>query len=69
MSTKAKIGIGSMLFLLVLPFAGCGHAPNHKLIQAAKQGDTEVVETLMAEGADVNAKDKDGFTALMQAAA
>ena len=46
-----------------------GHpATASPLIEAASMGDTEKVQTLLAQGADVNAKDNDGFTALMMAA-
>jgi ankyrin repeat protein len=38
------------------------------LNEAAWKGDTEKVQALLAQGADVNAKDKGGFTALMDAA-
>ncbi len=37
------------------------------LIEAVSMGDTEKVQTLLAQGADVNAKDNDGATALMWA--
>ena len=39
------------------------------LIQAAKKGRQSQVTSLLEEGADVTATDKDGFTALMTAAA
>ncbi|MFX0200286.1 MAG: ankyrin repeat domain-containing protein, partial [Candidatus Hodarchaeota archaeon] len=38
------------------------------LMEAASKGDTEKVHALLAKGADVNAKDNDGLTALMRAA-
>lgn len=37
-----------------------------KLMEAAKKGDTVTVQTPIDKGADVNAKDEDGKTALMQ---
>jgi len=37
------------------------------LIEAASMGDTEKVHALLAKGADVNARDNDGSTALMAA--
>jgi len=39
------------------------------LIEAASMGDTEKVQLLLAQGADVNARDNDGSTALMAAVA
>ena len=37
------------------------------LIEAASMGDTEKVQILLAQGADVDARDNDGKTALMAA--
>jgi len=42
---------------------------NSDLIEAARVGDTVKVKQLLKQGADVNAKDKDGWTALIEAAA
>ena len=39
-----------------------------QFFQAAKNGNYEIVKSLMFEGVDVNAKDSDGWTALMYAA-
>jgi ankyrin repeat protein len=47
----------------LLAFAG----PNEDLIAAAEKGDIATVQALLAKGVDVNAKDKDGRTALMLA--
>ena len=41
---------------------------DEQLIGAAKSGDLAAVKTLLAKGADVNAKDGDGLTALIAAA-
>ncbi|UCF81017.1 MAG: ankyrin repeat domain-containing protein [Acidobacteriota bacterium] len=41
---------------------------NSDLLEAAKAGDDAKVEILLEQGADANAKDKDGRTALMMAA-
>ena len=43
--------------------------PKPNLMKAAGKGRTEVVKALLAQGADVNAKDKDNVTALIAAAA
>ena len=43
-------------------------AKNEELLEAASYGITDRVRTLIAEGADVNAKDKNGFSALELAA-
>ncbi len=42
-------------------------AKDAALIEAARRGDTDSVKALIAAGTDVNAKDKDGKTALMAA--
>jgi ankyrin repeat protein len=59
-----------MLLLGVsLGLAACTSEPSEpSLIGAAKKGDTETVKTLLAAGADVNAQNWVGQTALMQAA-
>jgi len=41
---------------------------NERLGQAAARGDLGLVNTLLAEGANVNARNKMGVTALMEAA-
>ena len=41
---------------------------DQKLIDAAKNGDIAKVKGLIRDGADVNAKDEDGETALTRAA-
>jgi rhomboid protease GluP len=43
-------------------------SPDKKLLKAAKRGETEKVKALIDAGADVNAKDEDGYSALMMAA-
>jgi ankyrin repeat protein len=57
------------LLLLPLLFAQAAHGDiNSKLLKAAKAGDTAKVERLLKKDADLDAKDKDGLTALMWAA-
>jgi len=41
---------------------------NEQLITAAKSGDTAAVQQLLQQGANVNAKDNNGMTALLEAA-
>lgn len=53
-------------FYRVLGISSQG-ASNQDLIDAAGKGDLETVKRLLANGADVNAKDNDGKTALMVA--
>jgi len=55
-----------LLLTVSLALAACTSEPS--LIRAAKEGDTETVKTLLAAGADVNAQNWVGQTALMQAA-
>jgi esterase/lipase superfamily enzyme len=59
----------TILFLLPLLFAQAAYGGiDSDLLEAAKAGDTAKVEQLLEQGADVNAKDKNGKTALMNAA-
>jgi len=44
-----------------------GGKPAEKLIEASTSGVTEKVKSVLAEGADVNVRDQDGWTALMHA--
>jgi uncharacterized protein len=55
------------LSFFALLFFGCAtdQAGNTSLIRAAWDGDTEKVEALLKTGADVNASNRDGMTALM----
>ena len=50
---------------------GCGNILSFRrnLIRAIRDEDTEELKRLLDEGADVNRKYKDGWTALMQASA
>ncbi|MFZ3091694.1 MAG: ankyrin repeat domain-containing protein [Nitrospirota bacterium] len=52
----------TMLFIGLLFLNSCAN-----LIEAARKGDTAGVNALLNKGADVNAKDKYGWTALMLA--
>jgi len=56
--------------LLLLAFASSATAGEleDKLIKAAQEGHADVVRALLDKGADVNAKRRDGWTALMIAA-
>jgi hypothetical protein len=69
-----KIVLVSILFLAMVlswnhPAAGqVGSSLNDQLIQAARDGDTAAVRQLLDKGANIEAKDKDGETALIVAA-
>lgn len=58
-----------VLVCILAPISGISTEPsvNEQLLQAAKKCDLEQIKTLTAHGADVNAKDKEGRTALMWA--
>ena len=56
-----------LLIALLIPLLANAGDVNQDLIEAAKQGDPSAVKALLAKGADVNAKDEDGRTALMTA--
>ncbi len=53
----------AVLFMLV----GCAKDDNEKLIRAAKEGRLDEVTRLLKSGADINAKDGKGDTALIGA--
>jgi ankyrin repeat protein len=55
--------------VMIASYSGCARPPlEDKLIAAAAYGRTNIVLTLLEQGADVNAKGKDGSTALRLAA-
>lgn len=59
----------SLSACLLLTLAACQkHHPSTALTVAAERGDTALVKQLIAAGANVNEKDKAGYTALMWAA-
>ena len=55
------------LLVLVFPLRAHTLGLHEEFLQAAKQGETEKVVVLLAQGADVHATGPDGDTALMQA--
>lgn len=67
---------GSILFAILLVMAGCSHSTQtarspqaDALLRAAREGNADTVKALLsASGADVNATDELGSTALMEAA-
>jgi len=62
--------ISSLLVIgLLLALMSCAKDENEKLIKASKGGRLQEVTRLLNGGADANAKDKDGDTAPMWAAA
>src|ERR1044071_1884212 len=65
---RKRIGIAALVLTLMLPLIALAGDQNADLIEAAKQGDTDKVRKLLGKGADVNAKDLNGRTALMEAA-
>jgi ankyrin repeat protein len=62
-SVKSKVALGLVALLCAAAF------PTHaQLVDAARSGDVEAVRSLLAEGADANAVQGDGMTALHWAA-
>ena len=59
-----------ILFTIIsVVLVGCGNPKSDiALINAAKRGNIEAVKSALADGADMNANDADGWTALHQSA-
>lgn len=57
-----------MLITLCITLPACVGSGLRSLDEAATLGQKEMVERILAEGADVNARNKDGFTLLHVAA-
>jgi len=68
MYQKAKILIGIVLLVLLVPVTAYAQDLNSELLDATEQGDVASVKALLAKGADIHAKNKHGWTALMAAA-
>jgi ankyrin repeat protein len=67
---KYKLSRFSFIIAAFVAAVGCAtmDAGKGDLMDAARTGNAEAVKALLAAGADVNAKDADGNTALMAAA-
>ena len=63
-----KIFSGIVLLMLLVSVTVFAQDLNQRLLDAATNGHTETVTALLAQGADVNAQDKYGATALILAA-
>ena len=57
-----------LVFVLLTPLTADAGDVDSELITAAMEGRSDTVRALLAKGADVNAKDKYGWTPLMLAA-
>jgi ankyrin repeat protein len=67
--TNRRIATAVGLCIVAMWCVACGTSKDQELVQAAKQGNTTVIEKLLRDGADVNAKDEEyQSTALMWAA-
>jgi serine/threonine-protein phosphatase 6 regulatory ankyrin repeat subunit B len=64
---KNGIILSAALIILCL-FSVSVHANEAKLIQAAKTGNTKILQDLLGQGLDINTQDKSGKTLLMLAA-
>lgn len=65
---KHRMAIASLILALTTS-AGCfAPQPDTELTKAAAKSDASQVRTLLANGADANQKDRNGYTALMYAA-
>ena len=61
-------GIASLLLTVFLALTARAADPSEDLLAAAKKGDADAVQALLAKGVDVNAKNSYGATALSFAA-
>ena len=60
--------IVSVLLAFLIPLATYAADVNARLIEAVRKGDTATVQALLDQGADINAKSEEGWTALIWAA-
>jgi Ankyrin repeats (3 copies)/Domain of unknown function (DUF3471) len=63
-----KKQLGGVLLALLLPFTAKAEDVSEQLLAAARKSDVEAVKSLLAKGADVNAKSSYGVTVLSFAA-
>ena len=62
-----KIILITIITFITLGIIACSSNSGEELIDAARYGDLETVKLLIENGADINAKDEDGYTVLMHA--
>jgi ankyrin repeat protein len=68
MTRRLLVGLAIAFGLGVAPLAGFGQRAASPVADAAMRGDTDVLRALLSQGADVNAPQGDGMTALHWAA-
>src|SRR5262245_5354677 len=66
---KARTTTTCVALQMMVLFLGNFTSQGSDLLQSAREGNLPAVKGLIASGIDVESKDKDGFTALTQAAA
>ncbi len=64
---RRSLILGIPVVLVCLLAGAQANAKGNDLLKAAEKGDLPRVNALLAKGADVNAKNNDGWTALMYA--
>ncbi len=67
MNRTSMAAVAAVLLALLAPLTAHAGDLNADLLKAAWEGQTEAVKALLAKGADVNAKGREGETALMWA--
>jgi ankyrin repeat protein len=66
--TRRIVSPPVVLFLLIVPLTAYAGNLNADLLKAAEVGKTDVVQALIAKGADIDARGEDDWTALVGAA-
>lgn len=65
---RTRLAVGLLIVLTAMASMSFAEDQNQALMKAAQKGDLNQVQELLGKGADVNAKTKTGWTALMAAA-
>ncbi len=62
-----KISTAAIVLLVLASLGGCSRKQDDALLEAARNGDSAIAETVIAQGARVNVRGENGWTPLMWA--